>query len=177
MESIRIYSLPEYVLHDPSCYLWLTNLGRHISYLQSGRIEPDKRSRMSSSRDIERQLSFIRGSCRSHLWLGGITNVWQVGKSALLLRQTLQQDPGLREGKAARKRGANIVSHPTPRWAMIDSYSLSGEASKLVIDNYIRSLAYGNKYVSQSLPKVLTLWLEHASTIDQPFDPKKGDNQ
>ncbi|OJJ33117.1 hypothetical protein ASPWEDRAFT_174541 [Aspergillus wentii DTO 134E9] len=54
---------------------------------------------------------------------------------------------------------------------------LSGEASKLVIDNYLRSLAHGNKYVFQTLPKVLTLWLEHASTVDQPFDPKRGDNE
>ncbi|KAL4939554.1 hypothetical protein BDV06DRAFT_34599 [Aspergillus oleicola] len=53
---------------------------------------------------------------------------------------------------------------------------LSGEASKLVVDNYVRSLAHGNKYVFQSLPKVLTLWLEHASTVEQPFDPKRGDN-
>ncbi|GAT25415.1 UVSB [Aspergillus luchuensis] len=55
--------------------------------------------------------------------------------------------------------------------------SLSGEASKLVVDNYLRSLAHGNKYVFQSLPKILTLWLEHASTVDQPFDPKRGDNE
>ncbi|KAF9892395.1 serine/threonine-protein kinase M1 [Aspergillus nanangensis] len=54
---------------------------------------------------------------------------------------------------------------------------LTGEASKLVIDNYLRSLAHGNKYVFQSLPKVLTLWLEHASMVDQPFDPKRGNNE
>ncbi|PGH17548.1 hypothetical protein AJ79_01148 [Helicocarpus griseus UAMH5409] len=54
---------------------------------------------------------------------------------------------------------------------------LSGEASKLVIDNFLRSLAHGNKYVFQTLPKVLTLWLEHASVVDQPFDPKRGDNE
>ncbi|ODH48741.1 hypothetical protein GX48_05176 [Paracoccidioides brasiliensis] len=54
---------------------------------------------------------------------------------------------------------------------------LSGEASKLVIDNFLRSLAHGNKYVFQTLPKILTLWLEHASAVDQPFDPKRGDNE
>ncbi|PYH81420.1 protein kinase [Aspergillus uvarum CBS 121591] len=54
---------------------------------------------------------------------------------------------------------------------------LSGEVSKLVVDNYLRSLAHGNKYVFQSLPKVLTLWLEHASIVEQPFDPKRGDNE
>ncbi|EAS29766.2 UVSB PI-3 kinase [Coccidioides immitis RS] len=54
---------------------------------------------------------------------------------------------------------------------------LSGEAAKLVIDNYLRSLAHGNKYVFQSLPKALTLWLEHASAVNLPFDPKRGDNE
>ncbi|EFR05531.1 kinase rad3 [Nannizzia gypsea CBS 118893] len=54
---------------------------------------------------------------------------------------------------------------------------LSGEASKLVINSYLRSLTFGNKYVSQTLPKVLTLWLEHAAAVDQPFDPKRGDNE
>ncbi|KAG0156529.1 hypothetical protein PDIDSM_3708 [Penicillium digitatum] len=54
---------------------------------------------------------------------------------------------------------------------------LSGEATKLVIDNYLRSLTYGTKYVFQTLPKLLTLWLEHASIIEQPIDPKRGDNE
>ncbi|CEJ55236.1 Putative UVSB PI-3 kinase [Penicillium brasilianum] len=54
---------------------------------------------------------------------------------------------------------------------------LSGEATKLVIDNYLRSLTYGCKYVFQTLPKILTLWLEHASVVDQPIDPKRGDNE
>ncbi|KAK2737122.1 serine/threonine-protein kinase M1 [Myotisia sp. PD_48] len=54
---------------------------------------------------------------------------------------------------------------------------LSGEASKLVIYSYLRSLVYGSKYVFQTLPKVLTLWLEHAATVGQPFDPKRGNNE
>ncbi|KAF4759666.1 hypothetical protein HAV15_007320 [Penicillium sp. str.  len=54
---------------------------------------------------------------------------------------------------------------------------LSGEATKLVIDNYLRSLTYGTKYVFQTLPKLLTLWLEHASIVEQPIDPKRGDNE
>lgn len=29
----------------------------------------------------------------------------------------------------------------------------------------------------QTLPKILTLWLEHASTVDEPFDPRQGDNE
>ncbi|KAJ5770783.1 uncharacterized protein N7511_002834 [Penicillium nucicola] len=54
---------------------------------------------------------------------------------------------------------------------------LSGEATKLVIDNYLRSLTYGTKYVFQTLPKLLTLWLEHAFIVEQPLDPKRGDNE
>ncbi|KAB5547104.1 protein kinase rad3, partial [Coniochaeta sp. 2T2.1] len=40
-----------------------------------------------------------------------------------------------------------------------DEY-LSGETAKLVIENYLRSLNYGTKYLYQTLPRVLTLWLE-----------------
>ncbi|KAI5289196.1 serine/threonine-protein kinase M1 [Ascosphaera aggregata] len=51
---------------------------------------------------------------------------------------------------------------------------LSGEASKLVVDNFLRSLAYGNKYVFQSLPKILTLWFESAAALDEPYDERSG---
>lgn len=54
---------------------------------------------------------------------------------------------------------------------------LSGEVSKLVIDNFLRSLAFGNKYVFQTFPKVLTLWFEHASAVEQPFDKRRGTNE
>lgn len=40
-----------------------------------------------------------------------------------------------------------------------DEY-LSGETAKLVIENYLRSLNYGTKYLYQTLPRILTLWLE-----------------
>lgn len=45
---------------------------------------------------------------------------------------------------------------------------LSGETAKLVIENYIRSLNYGTKYLYQTLPRVLTLWLELGSQVDKP---------
>ena len=35
-----------------------------------------------------------------------------------------------------------------------------GETAKLVIENYLRSLAYGSKYILQTLPKILSLWLQ-----------------
>ncbi len=37
---------------------------------------------------------------------------------------------------------------------------LCGEAAKLVIENYTRSMVYGSKYYYQTVPKVLTLWLD-----------------
>lgn len=71
----------------------------------------------------------------------------------------------------------HISYHGGPSQLLIVHFSLSGEATKLVIDNYLRSLTYGSKYVFQTLPKLLTLWLEHASIVDQPIDPKRGDNE
>jgi serine/threonine-protein kinase ATR len=46
-----------------------------------------------------------------------------------------------------------------------DEY-LTGETARLVIENYIRSLNYGTKYLYQTLPRVLTLWLELGAQID-----------
>lgn len=37
---------------------------------------------------------------------------------------------------------------------------LCGETAKLVIENYTRSMVYGSKYYYQTVPKVLTLWLD-----------------
>ncbi|KAL8413730.1 hypothetical protein RB594_005107 [Gaeumannomyces avenae] len=45
---------------------------------------------------------------------------------------------------------------------------LSGDTARLVIENYIRSLNYGTKYLFQTLPRILTLWLELGSQVDKP---------
>jgi serine/threonine-protein kinase ATR len=37
---------------------------------------------------------------------------------------------------------------------------MTGELSKLVIDNSLRSIPFGNKYWHETLPRVLTLWME-----------------
>lgn len=37
---------------------------------------------------------------------------------------------------------------------------LSGSLTKLVVENFVRSTVYGTKYYYQTLPKVLTLWLD-----------------
>jgi serine/threonine-protein kinase ATR len=54
-----------------------------------------------------------------------------------------------------------------------DEY-LSGETAKLVIENYLRSLNYGTKYLYQTLPRVLTLWLELGAQGDKAPDGKVG---
>ncbi|SMR49430.1 unnamed protein product [Zymoseptoria tritici ST99CH_3D1] len=37
---------------------------------------------------------------------------------------------------------------------------LTGEMTKLVIDNSLRSIPFGNKYWHETIPRILTLWLE-----------------
>ncbi|KAI0384338.1 phosphatidyl inositol 3-kinase [Hypomontagnella monticulosa] len=52
-----------------------------------------------------------------------------------------------------------------------DEY-LTGETAKLVIENYMRSLNYGVKYLYQTLPRVLTLWLELGAQVDKAPEGK-----
>ncbi|ORY67260.1 uncharacterized protein BCR38DRAFT_153630 [Pseudomassariella vexata] len=49
---------------------------------------------------------------------------------------------------------------------------LTGEIAKLVIENYMRSLNYGTKYLYQTLPRVLTLWLELGAQLDKAPEGK-----
>jgi serine/threonine-protein kinase ATR len=54
---------------------------------------------------------------------------------------------------------------------------LCGETTRLVVENYLRSLSYGTKYVYQTLPRLLTLWLDLGTQVNQPLDPKYGNNR
>ena len=54
---------------------------------------------------------------------------------------------------------------------------ITGETAKLVIENYIRSLAFGAKYIYQTLPRVLTLWLDLGAESEQILDPKYGNDE
>lgn len=54
---------------------------------------------------------------------------------------------------------------------------ITGETGKLVVENYLRSLAFGAKYIYQTLPRILTLWLEIGSEAEQPLDPKYGNDE
>jgi len=62
-----------------------------------------------------------------------------------------------------------------PPWKQAQTF-ISGETAKLVIENYLRSLAFGAKYIYQTLPKLLTLWLDLGSETEKPLDPKYGNN-
>lgn len=54
---------------------------------------------------------------------------------------------------------------------------LTGEAAKVVIDNFLKALACGNKYLFETLPKVLTLWLELVSKPDIEQDVRRGNTK
>lgn len=50
-----------------------------------------------------------------------------------------------------------------------DAY-ITGEITRLVIENYMRSLISGTKYLYQTLPRILTLWLDMGAEIDKPSE-------
>ena len=54
---------------------------------------------------------------------------------------------------------------------------LLGETSKLIIENYIRSLAFGTKYIFQTLPKVITLWCEFGMNVEKSIDERHGNDE
>ena len=51
---------------------------------------------------------------------------------------------------------------------------ITGEMAKLVIGSYLRALAMGAKYIHQTLPRILTLWLDLGTDIVRPLDSKYG---
>jgi serine/threonine-protein kinase ATR len=49
---------------------------------------------------------------------------------------------------------------------------VTGEIARLVIENYVRSLNSGTKYLYQTLPRILTLWLDLGAQVDRPPEGK-----
>ncbi|KAK1971971.1 phosphatidylinositol 3 [Colletotrichum sublineola] len=49
---------------------------------------------------------------------------------------------------------------------------IQGEYTRLIIENYLRSLNYGTKYLYQTLPRILTLWLEFGARVDKAPEGK-----
>ncbi|RKF54549.1 Protein kinase rad3 [Golovinomyces cichoracearum] len=58
-----------------------------------------------------------------------------------------------------------------------NEHFLIGEMAKLVIENYLRSLSHGAKYIYQTLPRILTLWLELGTQVIQPPDIRYGNSK
>ncbi|KAH6604197.1 hypothetical protein Trco_007643 [Trichoderma cornu-damae] len=52
-----------------------------------------------------------------------------------------------------------------------DNY-VTGEIARLVIENYVRSLNSGTKYLYQTLPRILTLWLDLGAQVDRAPEGK-----
>ncbi|KOS20730.1 Protein kinase rad3 [Escovopsis weberi] len=52
-----------------------------------------------------------------------------------------------------------------------DAYH-AGEIARLVIENYVRSLLSGTKYLYQTLPRILTLWLDMGAQVNKAPDGK-----
>lgn len=53
---------------------------------------------------------------------------------------------------------------------------LSGETTKLVVENYMRSLVFGCKYLFESLPKLLTLWLDFGAEVGHAISKEVSDD-
>ncbi|KAJ5806956.1 hypothetical protein N7474_010548 [Penicillium riverlandense] len=165
--------------------------GHHRKAIQTleGAISGNEVTTSSASASAE-SLSFTSGrgqhrnelAARAHLLLAKWTDrAGQTHSQAIVqrYREAIKLYPRWEKahyylGKHYNKILESEKSKPMGKEAQI---YLSGEATKLVIDNYLRSLTYGSKYVFQTLPKVLTLWLEHASIVNQDIDPKRGDNE
>ena len=54
---------------------------------------------------------------------------------------------------------------------------ITGETAKLVVENYLRSLAFGAKYIYQTMPRILTLWLDLGTEGELPLDPRYGNDE
>ncbi|KAF2019578.1 hypothetical protein BU24DRAFT_419179 [Aaosphaeria arxii CBS 175.79] len=99
----------------------------------------------------------------------------------LLLAKWLDSAGQTKAGALKEAYAAAILSHP--RWdkghyylgrhynKLLESEKLlpaskqsksfqAGEHTKLIIENFIRSTVYGTKYYYQTIPKILTLWLD-----------------
>ncbi|KAL5628224.1 hypothetical protein BROUX41_002972 [Berkeleyomyces rouxiae] len=46
--------------------------------------------------------------------------------------------------------------------------TIMGSVSRVVVENYLRSLNFGTKYLHQTLPCIITVWLEFAAQCDEP---------
>lgn len=53
---------------------------------------------------------------------------------------------------------------------------LNGEMAKLVCQSYLRAICFGNKYIFQTMPRMLTLWLGLGELVKRPVDERGGND-
>jgi len=51
---------------------------------------------------------------------------------------------------------------------------LSGTHAKLIVQNYMRALAFGAKYIFQTMPRLLTVWMDLGDEVKKPLDAVHG---
>jgi serine/threonine-protein kinase ATR len=51
---------------------------------------------------------------------------------------------------------------------------LGGEHAKLIVQNYLRALAFGVKYIFQTMPRLFTVWLDLGDEIAKKLDSDYG---
>jgi serine/threonine-protein kinase ATR len=118
-------------------------------------------------------------AARAHLLLAKWLDTAGLSNSAVLLKQysevtKLQQ--GWEKGHYYLGRYYSKLLESEKAMALENQNEayLTGETARLVVTSYMRSLAYGTKYIYQTLPRILTLWLDLGTQVNQVPDPKYG---
>lgn len=164
--------------------LWRDNSHRKAIQMLQGAIEQNKfmtQTNPSASISItniskmtaEQRLLTARAQLLLAKWLDG------AGQSnASALREKYQQPP---KTHSSWEKGHYYLGRhykkilEAEKLQKVDDQSdnyLTGEISRLVIENYVRSLNSGTKYLYQTLPRVLTLWLDLGANLDKPPEGK-----
>lgn len=131
--------------------------------------------RPTSSRSPETQRSLL--TARAYLLLAKwLDSTGQTHASALRLQyqQAARTHPRWEKGHYYLGRHYKKVLESEKALKpddQTDEY-LTGETAKLVIENYLRSLSFGTKYLPQTLPRILTLFLELGAQVDKAPDGK-----
>ncbi|KAK1750228.1 protein kinase rad3 [Echria macrotheca] len=129
----------------------------------------------TSSRSAETQKNLL--TARAHLLLAKwLDSTGQTHASALRSKyqQAAKTHPQWEKGHyyLGRHYKKVLESEKALKPDETTDHHLSGETAKLVIENYLRSLNFGTKYLYQTLPRILTLWLELGAQVDTPPEGK-----
>lgn len=157
--------------------LWRDNHHRKAIQMLQGAIERNKFMTQSgpsvgtgtTKLNAQQKLLTARAQLLLAKWLDA------AGQShAIALREKYQQPP---KTHASWEKGhyylgrhyKKILESEQPLRAddQSDNY-VTGEIARLVIENYVRSLISGTKYLHQTLPRILTLWLDLGAQVDKP---------